>query len=484
MKRISAVELGLLGPFAALAAALAWRSRGWPLVHDAPILHYIAWRIGEGAAPYRDLFDMNFPGVYLVHLAALGLFGPGDAGWRAFDLLWLAATSSCAAALAAPWGRLAAWGAGLFFAVYHLAGGAWQAGQRDFLLSPFLLLAVLGVARWAEGRAPRTSLAGGALALGAGITIKPHAAALAAGLLLAVAVLAWRAGVSPWTPAALFAAGVVLIPAAVGGWVATRGALGAWSQIVFDYLLPLYARLGRPAQWTFHRWHVWIAIGAGVALSLGAVAVRGRFTARHALAGLGLGYGLLHFFGQGKGWEYHLYPLAAFAAVLLFAEAGRLVGDGRALAATPLIASLAAAFVLLAGKGVEAGDTAWIAAKELRVSAVVADLRGRLGPGDTVQVLDTTDGGVHALLRLGARQPTRFLYDFHFYHDVEAPQIQRLRAELAAAFDARPPRFVVLFQQGWPAGGYERVARFPELADRLGRYRVDARRDGYIVYAR
>ncbi|MEK7387507.1 MAG: hypothetical protein AABZ83_13790, partial [candidate division NC10 bacterium] len=70
MKRISAVELGLLGPFAALAAALAWRSRGWPLVHDAPILHYIAWRIGEGAAPYRDLFDMNFPGVYLVHLAA------------------------------------------------------------------------------------------------------------------------------------------------------------------------------------------------------------------------------------------------------------------------------------------------------------------------------------------------------------------------------------------------------------------------------
>lgn len=446
MKRISAVELGLLGPFAALAAALAWRSRGWPLVHDAPILHYIAWRIAEGAAPYRDLFDMNFPGVYLVHLAALGLFGPGDAGSRAFDLLWLAATSGCAAALAAPWGRLAAWGAGLFFAVYHLAGGA--------------------------------------LALGAGITIKPHAAALAAGLLLAIAVLAWRTGASPWMPAALFAAGVVLIPAAVGAWVATRGALGAWSQIVFDYLLPLYSRLGRPAQWTFDRWHVWIAIGAGVALSLGAVTARRRFTARHALAGLGLGYGLLHFFGQGKGWEYHLYPLAAFAAVVLFAEAGRLVGDGRALAATPLIASLAAAFVLLVGKGVEAGDAAWIAAKERRVSAVAAELAGRLGPDDTVQVLDTTDGGVHALLRLGARQPTRFLYDFHFYHDVEAPQIRALRAELAAAFDARPPRFVVLFEQGWPAGGYERVARFPDLAERLGRYRVDARRDGYIVYAR
>jgi hypothetical protein len=484
LKRTSAASLALLAPLAVLAAWLAWRSRGWPLVHDAPIMHYIAWRLGEGAVPYRDLFDMNFPGVYLLHRAALAVFGAGDAGFRAFDLLWLAGTALCVGALVAPWGRAAAAAAGLFFAVYHLAGGAWQAGQRDFVLCPFLLLAVLGVARWAEGRAPRTSLAGGALALGAGITIKPHAAALAAGLLVAIALLAWRAGVSPWMPAALFAAGVALIPAAVGAWVAARGALGAWSQIVFDYLLPLYSRLGRPAQWTFPRWHVWIAIGAGVALSLGAVAVRGRFTARHALAGLGLGYGLLHFFGQGKGWEYHLYPLAAFAAAVLFAEAGRLVGDGRALAATPLIASLAAAFVLLAAKGVEAGDAAWIAAKERRVSAVVGELAGRLGPGDTVQVLDTTDGGVHALLRLGARQPTRFLYDFHFYHDVEAPQIRALRAELAAAFDARPPRFVVLFERGWPAGGYERVARFPELAERLGRYRVDARRDGYVVYAR
>ena len=41
---------------------------GWPLVHDAPIMHYVAWRIAEGAVPYRDLFDMNFPGVYLLHL--------------------------------------------------------------------------------------------------------------------------------------------------------------------------------------------------------------------------------------------------------------------------------------------------------------------------------------------------------------------------------------------------------------------------------
>jgi hypothetical protein len=483
LKHTSAAELLLLPPLALLVAALAWRSRGWPLVHDAPIMHYIAWRIGEGAAPYRDLFDMNMPGVYLVHVLALRLFGAGDAGWRAFDLLWLAGTAGCAAALAAGWGRLAACGAGLFFAAYHLAGGAWQAGQRDFLLCPFLLLAVLGVARWAERRQP-LSLAWGGMALGAGVTIKPHAAALAAGLLVAVLVLARRGGIAPWAPMARFAAGLALIPLLVVAWVGARGALGAWSRLVFDYLLPLYSRLGRPAEWTFYRWHVWLALGAGALLSLGAALARGRLGTRHALAALGLLYGLVHFFGQGKGWEYHLYPLAAFAAVLLFAEVGRLAGERRPLAAAPLAACAMTAVALLAVKGVEASDAAWVAAKERRVAAVARVLDGRLAPGDTVQALDTTEGGAHALLRLRARQPSRFVYDFPFYHDAGTPTIRGLRAELIRDLDASPPRFVVLFEHGWPAGGYERVERFPELAARLARYRIEARGDGYRIYAR
>ncbi|MGH7392510.1 MAG: hypothetical protein ACREM3_24090, partial [Candidatus Rokuibacteriota bacterium] len=99
-----AVVALVLGGLAAVVGWLAWTSRGWGLVHDAPIMHYIAWRIGEGAAPYRDLFDMNFPGTYLLHLAVLRLLGPGDTAWRVFDLAWLAAGAAAVAAFAAPWG--------------------------------------------------------------------------------------------------------------------------------------------------------------------------------------------------------------------------------------------------------------------------------------------------------------------------------------------------------------------------------------------
>jgi hypothetical protein len=201
------------------------------------------------------------------------------------------------------------------------------------------------------------------------------------------------------------------------------------------------------------------------------------------LTTLGLVYGAAHFVGQAKGWEYHLYPLAAFAAVVLFSETKGFLAS-RSAAAAAFLACVTVATVLLGFKGAEAADAPWIMAKARRVSAVVADLEGRLGPGDVVQVLDTTEAGVHALLRLRAVQPTRFLYDFHFYHDLDSRIVSQLRDEFIAAFDARAPKFVVLFERGWPAGGYARVEAFEALRRRLAGYRVDRRGDGYIVYAR
>jgi hypothetical protein len=473
---------------AVVAARLLWLSRAWPLVHDAPIMHYLAWRIGGGAIPYRDLFDMNFPGVYLLHMVLLSTLGPGDAAWRAFDLAWLGLGALAIAALAAPWGFVASAGGAFFFTVYHLANGAWQAGQRDFVLCAFLVAGALGVARWGEA-APRARrpvstrawLALGGLVLGAGSAIKPQAGVFLAALAVIVAGVAWRARRPLGATLAIFLLPAALVPAAVFAWVAALGGLEAWRAIVVEYLVPLYSRLGRPSSWAFHRWHVWIPIGAAVLVSLGDALLRRRFTFRHGVVAVGIAYGLAHFFAQGKGWEYHLYPLAAFAGVALFSALEPVRARGRP-AGLILAASLAAVVVLLNLKGVEAADPAWIRDKTRGVDEIVRRLDGRLEPGATVQVLDTTDGGVHALLRLRAVEPTRFIYDFHFFHDSGHPTIQALRTEFARALAARPPRFIVLFERGWPAGGYERVERFPELARALRAYAVDARGEGYVIF--
>ncbi len=492
MKPTSAVSRlvaggGVLAIFGGITLYLLWLSLPWPLVHDAPIMHYVAWRIAHGAIPYRDLFDMNQPGVYLIHLGVLRLFGEGDVGWRLFDLLALGLGSGAVAWFAAPWGRLAAGGGALFFALYHLADGAWQAGQRDFLLCPLLVVAAGGIARFiqAPNDARWASLAGSGLALGVAITIKPHVFVLALGFAVIVLGIALRRRVV--APALIvYLAPLALPPIGVLVWLARVGALRAWREIVFEYLLPLYGRLGRPADWSFFRWHVWIAIGSAVVLSLGAAVWQRRFTARHGIAVVGLGYGLVHFFGQGKGWEYHLYPLAVFAAVLAFSELECALRNRRLVMAVPLGIALVATAGMLGQKGAEAADAEWIWDKERVVRWIVADLRAAgLKPADTVQVLDTTEGGLHALLRLHAVEPTRFLYDFHFFHDTDRPIVQRLRSELVRDLARRPPRFVVVFERGWPAGRFERIESFPELARWLqSSYTVLQHRGGYVIFAK
>ena len=474
----------MLAGFAGVAARLLWLSRDWPLVHDAPIMHYIAWRIAEGAVPYRDVFDMNFPGVYLVHMALLRTLGAGDVAWRVFDLAVLALTGALVAALAAPWGVVAALGGALFFVVHHVANGAWQAGQRDFFLCPFLLAGVLGVARWAEAAPtarsalrPQAPLLLAGLALGAGTTIKPQAGLLVVAL---AAVIATRARSA--RPLLAFGVGVAAPVLAVVTWVAALGGLASWRAIVTDYLLPLYSHVGRPSSWAFHRWHVWIAIAFAVVVSLAHALASRRFTVRHAVVTLGVAYGLAHFVVQGKGWEYHLYPLAAFCAVLLFAAVEPV--RWRRPVGMALAACLAIVAVQLGTKGAEASHPAWLLGKERRVTAVVRALEGRLDAADTVQVLDTTAGGIHALLRLGVSEPTRFVYDFHFFHDVDHPTIRGLRAQFAESLATRPPRFVLFFEEGWPGGGYERVGSFPELAAILSTYTVEDSGDGYRVLAR
>ena len=159
MKLISAAS-------AVLLAYLVWGSRGWPLIHDAPLMHYIAWLIGQGAVPYRDAFDMNLPGVYLLHLAVLARgrgrrSAPGGSSIWAGSPRRAACSSRTADRIGDGW---AAVGAALLFALYHLSGGAWHAGQRDFLLCLFLLLGAWGVARGHRAGCLRGALLGRARA--------------------------------------------------------------------------------------------------------------------------------------------------------------------------------------------------------------------------------------------------------------------------------------------------------------------------------
>lgn len=466
------------------AFRLLWASRGWPLVHDAPLMHYVAWQILEGAAPYRDLFDMNFPGVYVAHLLILVTLGPGDLAFRAFDAGILAAVGAglwATLRLSGAWGGPAA---AALFALYHGAGGPWLAGQRDLLLCAFLVWGAAGVIASVHASGPvRTRLLGAtAVALGAAAWIKPHAAVL-------VPLLGWGAWRGPMRGRALavVGAGVALPAAAMLAWLGWAGGLGSFTDITLGYLVPLYSRLGRTdvlRELAERDYGAAVLAGLAAWAGLGAAALaRGRHGGTLAVLATGLAYGAAHFWMQGRGWDYHFYPLALFAVALGGAGLGAAVADRRGPLTAIMVLVLVATATALWTKGQRNLTPAWIEAKMARVDRLSAALRPLVATGSTVQVLDTTEGGIHALFRLRARQPSRFLYDFHFHHDVGHPYVRRLRAELMGALRGRPPAAVVVFEQGWPAGGYERLAGFPELQRwLLEGYRLAEEGDGYRLY--
>src|SRR6185312_3663321 len=112
-------------------------------------------------------------------------------------------------------GGAAAGAAAALFALYHLSGGAWRAGQRDFLLCLFLVAGVYGVARSFETDGALAPLVAGGAALGAGVTVKPTAALLWGGCALAATWAAARGGRSWPAAGAAVAAGGLAVPALV-----------------------------------------------------------------------------------------------------------------------------------------------------------------------------------------------------------------------------------------------------------------------------
>ena len=472
-----------------MAVRLAWLSRDWPLVHDAPLMHYIAWRLLEGAAPYRDVFDMNFPGVYAAHALLLVTLGEGDRAFRAFDLGAVVVTGAGLVVALRGSGRWGGLAAAALFALYHLAGGPWLAGQRELLLCACLAWAAAGViaAASARDRARVGWLSVGALALGGAVWIKPHAG------ILGIPLAGWAWGAHPRSARArgLVAVGAgFALPAMVAvAWLAWTGGLGAFLDITLRYLIPLYSRLGRSDllhELAARDYGAPVLMGLAVWAILGAAALLGtRRRGLFAVLATGLAYGVLHFWAQGRGWEYHLYPLALFASAIGGAGLGAAAADDRRALTTALALVLALTAGSLSAKGQRNLHPAWIAQKMERVGRLTASLRPLIAAGGTVQVLDTAEGGAHALLRLHARQPSRLLYDFPLYHDVGHPYVQRLRAELMDALRAHPPAAVVVFERGWPEGGYERVTGFPDLERWLREhYRLDEEGDGYRLYAR
>lgn len=437
------------------------------MVFDGALMAYVGMRLLDGGVPYVDVYDMNMPGTYLIHQAWYAVFGMAALPWRLLDL---------GVALVAGWGvwRLlrpadapAALLAAVGFVGFHQMHGAYAVGERDFWLATCLVLATVGVLGDDETRRPSAAaLVAAGLALGLAVAIKPLAGLFAVGL-AGVLLLAGRRRAQG--PGALLADQLLLALPAAGlvaaafGWVVARGGAPGLA-ILVDELLPVHTRLVLPLGRQLlllalepPSWLLPVAVAAPLLVGPGHVA-------RRTALLLGVAYGLVHWFWQGKAWDYHLHPYVAFAWPAA-ALAWSLPRPTTSRAVLSVTAAVLAGLVLT----LQAGWT-WVYLKNDHVGLLVRngdDLAARLRPDDTVQIVGDVGSGLRALVAEGRPMATPFVYDFHFYERADTPEVARWQARFLDDLRAAQPDVIFLSVHSWPSNAWERFEAFPGLTELL-----------------
>jgi len=212
-----------------------------PFDTDQAVFAMMGERILHGGVPYRDIFDIKPPGIFLIYTAAQALMGPGDLAIRLFEVLSWLAMGGAFWILSRRAGDGRAAPLCLVLAVHGMMlSGYWNTGQAETYAAVLLGWAI--VAATPRGTAGfRHWLAAAALYTAAGL-LKPT---LGAGILASFAVAAHqslklhgRAGL--WRPVAAHLLGGLAVMLSVGVHLVASGAWPSFAAAILDFL-PRYA---------------------------------------------------------------------------------------------------------------------------------------------------------------------------------------------------------------------------------------------------
>lgn len=502
-----AVSLGVLYPL--LRESITWRAAG-----EGPVQLYAAWEMHhQGRVPYRDILTTEAPGYY-VALEAMGKgFGWDDAGPRRGILALLALIALAGAGALWRFGLRGVWAGALLFAFLFLRQGAGVSitPEAVALLPLALAIAIAGGCTFIPPQW-RALLSG--IFVGAAATIAP----LMVGALPLIAWLpaeeecetpqGWRVRCISLASSLLLACLGALLPLlACAGYLLYHGAFGSFWQMATHYWPLAWEIAGDkqvlPASNPAHSlpgrmsgvgdaWLLLTIGGAGLAVAWANARAGAQGQRLVSLLWMLLLGALAYAAWAGPSWREHYLPLAYVCSL----------GAGLAFAAydsgAPWQQRLVPIVIIALGlchmlrphegypslRGGQAGKN-----ETLRVDAVAQFLKANLEPGDTVQAIDWTEGGIcHALLLAQAPHATPYLQYHAFMHHVDSPYILTLRNRFVESLKQAAPRFVV---RALPEGGSflrpgQRVARqFPQ-AEQLwtAGYTERVKRPGFIIYER
>lgn len=493
----------LAAALTALAALAVADTRHWPLAGDATLMHYGAFLLSHGFAPYRQIIDMNMPGCFLLDWTVIHVFGPGALAWRIFDFALIAAAAAAMIATAKPYDWFGGMFAAGFFFILHVHDGIDQAGERDLVLAVLMLFGCAAIflalrrCSWAW-----SAIFG--LASGAAMTIKPTAALWFPGM-VALAAVALRRRRRPMAAHLVAACVGCAAPIALTLlYLAREDAVGAFVRSV-NGLMVYHAHIDRfPLHFLLtHLLPSALYPATAVWLAL-AIAGRRWRTWEGAALLWSISVGIASFVAQGKAFPYHRYPLEGFLLLTMGIDAALALRAARSRW-QPLAAATLLVFTTLALAPswlIRANHYEW--RHDDFTQSLTADLTALGGPALSghVQCLDMTAGCLGVLYQMRLVQSTGFLYDCYFFHEPQTAVTQQLREAFLADMGHEPPRVLIETSQNclgeplswrgldaWPAFSAWRAANYSLYAERQPTRRIRwwpiaEQPPGYRIYVR
>jgi len=460
--------------------------------------------------PYIGAWDGNYPGIFIIHRAALELFGPTIIGFRIFDFL---AQLSCLFMIYYLAKKISGSGKSaflvcLFYSFYYFGRGRWDAGQRDAFAFWFLLGAVFFSAALKNRTWLRPVLVG--LAAGFAFLIRPTYGLSwpVLGTFLLGQGLSKRP-VKIWLELFIFSIACLVPSIIVIFYYSSGGYLNELFRALIIYDFEIYSKVKPP-----------VAVDSWPAIPF--FTLNTVFSSQPLIALLAL-FSVLNFFGGegateekgtlklvlamicavlfsylllGKNLQYHLIPFWGFM-IVVSGVAVKTIGTvleksfpgiaGRTLAAVFYLLLVFFTFASIPDKWVGHAvrhsfrdlESGYLSGVDV-VDQLLSDnhyqaakyLKGELRPEDQVEVF-----GAHPLIPflIGRKLPSRFVCVQHLFFSpgrrpLSAMQKNWIREYTASVISARPRFFVLADQEinlttalSKPTFKQALVEQFPEL---------------------
>lgn len=490
MRAIKILIISLLAIFLIVQAIFSLQ---WPLAHDEAPLFYEAFLMQNGNIPYKDFFDFQMPGSYIIYylLGIISNFGPLRI--RILDIIILAGILLITYIALKKINKTSAILGGILFALSYLGGGPALSLQREYLILIFLSLAIFISLQDSLTNNHRLFLG---FLFGLASTIKPHSAI---GLIPIILFDIFPLRDSSWFKKIIFYAIGFLIPILlIIIWLVSTNALIPFLDIALNYW-SLYSQINGELVilssterlsyllnlvWRFGNHGLWL-IPATFAIYLN------QNKKTYLLASLTLCYAIYPAF-TGQFFPYH-YILFIYFIIILASLA---IPDSQfptpnSRLPIPTLSSFFFFLVILfsikpSQTFIRQLNNQPIVTSSDRAVEISNFLEKNLQDGDLVQPLDWTGGTLLSMLETRAPIATEYVFDFYFYHHISNPYIQNLRNDFMNQLQESRPRFIIEVTSAdkpWVGGDDTTRTKFPELQMFLDEnYSITIQKDDYVIY--